>query len=1266
MSTSDHLSPHETARPSGGSRWARGRSFSGDTSDTILIDEEQGHMPTSNATPAGGPPAAAGGHRSKGWSLWKDEEDDEEDSEPPTTPILTGRHAKAFPPASDGGGGGLSSGPMSFMSYGEEEYGRPASEYSRPTSRYEPQATPPRPVFLTGKHAKELPTSAAPSMFVDDEVDIDQPPDDSDDDDDGDANDGDADASAMSLTYPGGRPFNEPDQGSGHHVPPPVLAANPARQSMSANASVHSRSNERRRSDGTPVTPDRKSQTQRPEGFNHHPAVLQNPQLAKLGRGGGDNNNSGSGSGSASSQFHSRGSVTSAGLVGGRRASNDYKNHDDGSGAGAHYHVADTRIDFSAAPHTQQRRISTSGPPENRLSSTRRNSVHGSGVSLDSFKSAGGVSPSKTKRPRHPAGGGGGSSRNSVGSLAGAGGEKRHFGAGAISSLSSRGSSLNSFTGYINLLLSKEAAHGPPPSFRKDGFRKWFGPWLSRTVLSIKGMILLLFLVSILSCTLFLGYYQAASDLKTVEMLVDYLQLSSGLGVRNSILNRVQIIEDLTRMNAAYYKSGLWTIASITQPGASFWSCILYNNIPDLYLTQNALATPYTGSLYGAEVYAPNVMMRWSAQNATHTLQDYYDFDGNPLSNPPQSSYPNYVDQAWVTQLFPLTRDKAESGYWTGIIVYDGVIYVSFSVPIYAADNATIQYTMGADFTLDFLSTVTEEYKASDPLSPDIVILGADGSIVASTFPDTTITTTPPGGGDPVLVLAADSPTPAIRAANTLMLAATPDHTYNTLTDPIVQQVQTEDSGPMFVTALACTTDTGIRLIVMQFQRRATIFDVIDRASNTTAGIVAAFVAGMVVLTMLLLHWVTKPLLVIQQAMNDLFVDHADEDASAVSMETAVTGSGKKNNNAAGAEPAARVQATAHMEDDPELGVSRSPTSKLSPASNPGTMNAPKDKDKRLSNFKRLSRLSEISDLQISFLKMKETIRAFERFVPPVVVQRIIGRESKAKELYVEKKEVAMLFSDIQDFTTIAERMPSEVLISMLAQYFDEMTRAIERSHGVLCDFIGDGLMIFWNAPKSLDDFPTRALDCALDMQVRVGKLNASFHTQGWPELIVRMAIHVGTVHAGNVGSRHRMKLGVVGDNVNLASRLEGLNKRYSSRVIISEDCRRALRKPEHYLMRPLESVIVKGRSQSVDVYEVFGPLAVQPPRTVEMVEAYGVVHQMVGAINPQRSAKKDRETVAAACDAYNAKYPKDQMGQLLREKVVRGTFGQPLAMNEK
>ncbi|KAJ3138102.1 hypothetical protein HDU90_001581 [Geranomyces variabilis] len=1213
--------PHETARPSGGSLWASGPSVSTDTSETSLVDEEQGNMLTpSNATP---PQPSLTGRNSKGRSIWKDE-DDEVDSEPPA-PNLTVRHAKPFPPASDGGGG--SSPPMSYMyHHGDED--------SRPTLTYPPQVTPPRQTFLTGKHAKELPNSATPSMFVDDEVDIDHPPDDDD------VNDGDSDASAISLTYPGGRPFTEPDKGSG----PQLALANPAKQSTSANGSVYSRSNERRRSIGAPesrCTPERKSQTSRPEGYNY-PAVLPNPILAKLGRT--DNNGSGS-------QFISRGSVTSAGLAS-RHASN--LDNDDGASIGDD-HVADTCTEFSSGPQSQPRRASAVDRP----SSSRRNSVTGSGFSLDSFQPQGGTSsgPPKSKRPRHTSSVGV-SARSSVGSF-GAAGEKRLYHAGAIDGASSRGSSMNSFTNYLNTLLSREAAAGPRPSFKKDGFRKWFGPWFARTVLSIKGLILGVFLISILSCCMFLGYYQAASDRNTLEMLVNYLQMSSADGVRNAILNRATVLENFTRTHASYFKRRLWTTTSMSQPGAAFWSSIILSNIPDLYVTQNALAPPYTGSLYGAEVYGPNVMLRWSAPNTTHTLVDYYDFQGNLLSDPPSAVYQNYNDQSWVTQLFPLTRDKAELGHWTGVILYNGGMYISFSVPIYAADNATIQYTMGADFTLDFLSAVAEGYKSSDPLSPEIVILDSNGSIVASTFPDTNITTTPPGGGDPVLFLAANSPTPAVRAANSLMLAATPDHTYNTLTNPIVEQVETM-SGSMFVTALPCTTDTGIRLIVMQFQRRATIFDPIDQASNTTALVVAAFVVGMVVITMLLLHWVTKPLLIIQQAMNDLFVDHGHEEESAVSRQSTATGSGKKQ--AAGAGTSVPVQATAQMEDDAELGESRSqPFDRQQPAVRPKTAKA-----KRLSSLKQLSRLSEISDLQISFMKMKETIRAFERFVPPVVVQRIIARENKSKELYVEKKEVAIFFSDIQDFTNIAERVHSEVLISMLAQYFEEMTRAIERSHGVLCDFIGDGLMIFWNAPKPLDDFPTRALDCALDQQARVSKLNTAFRSQGWPEFIVRMAVHVGTVHAGNVGSRHRMKLGIVGDNVNLASRLEGLNKRYSSRVIISDDCRRALRKPETYLMRPLESVIVKGRSQSVDVYEVFGHLAVQPAHTVEMVEAYGVVHQMVGAINPQRSAKRDKETVAAACDAYNAKYPKDQMGQLLREKVVRGTFGQPLAMNEK
>ncbi|KAJ3147677.1 hypothetical protein HDU86_007925 [Geranomyces michiganensis] len=1250
--------------PAQNSSCRRGSLWADESAEAVnTIDEELG-----NIANTGFQRATLTQPNTRGASLWKDDDlgNSEVYSEPPSPPLpFDSQTQQPFPAPSSN-----DHTPFPPSLYDSEEHSEPPSplltgRYAKafPTPNDDPSTTTgPRPGFLTGKHAKALPQpgySKTPSIFADEEVDTDDMPFNNDDDDADDDYDSD---------YPGGRPFAFQDQESDTCYPPPTApAANHARSGVSASESrrsslIDKRGNttdkrcgntlERRGGGGNSRgntlerrEESRKSQASRNEG-GYPVAVLANPALlASLGR---YRQNSSNGSGS---HKNSRGSITSGGLTA-RHSPDEMANADD---------IPDTWNHMLSTPlqppQPRPRRLSA-GCTGDRLSlSLNRNSVTGSGFSLDSFQPHGAPAvntpaPAKSKRPRA----GSETGRSRASSVADDAQKDRIFHENILSRGSTQESSLNSFTGYLNMLLTRETA-AAPPTFKKDGFRKWFGPWLSRTVLSIKGMVLLLFLSSILACCLFLGYYQAANDRYTLEMLIKYLQLSSAHGIRSDILKRATTIENFSK--------GVWTAASLSQPGAAIWSSIIATDVPDQYLTQNALAAPYTGSIFGAEVYAPNVILRWSAPNSTHTLEDFYDFDGNPLSNMPSAAYPNYADQPWVSMLFPLPREKADLGHWTGVILYNGDLYITFAVPIYAADNATIQYTMGGDFTLDYLSTITAEYKAADPLLPEIVILANDGFVVASTFPHADVITTPPNGGDPVLALAANSPTHALRSANALLLAATSDNTYKTLTQPIVTQLQTGDtggSGAMFVTALPCTSETGIRLIVLQFQRRATIFDAIDAAGNTTALVIAAFVVGILLVTMLLLHWITKPLLDIQQAMNELFLNHGRE-AEEESIRRRTTTTSEKQQRPAG-EPS--VQATAQMDEDTELGIARhaaSPAKKPPPA---GKGAAAKARGGRFSRLKQLSRLSEISDLQISFLKMQEAIRAFERFVPPVVVQRIIARERKAKELYVEKKEVAIFFSDIQDFTAIVERLPSEVLISMLAQYFEEMTRAIERSQGVLSDFIGDGMMVFWNAPKQLDDFPTRALECALDQQARVNRLNDAFRSQGWPELIVRMALHVGTVHAGNVGSRHRMKLGIVGDNVNLASRLEGLNKRYSSRIIISDDCRRALRRPETYLMRPLESVILKGRSQSVDVYEVFGPLAAQPSRTVQMVQEYGVVHQMVAAINPQRSAKRDKDTVAAACDAYNATYPKDQMGQLLREKVARGTFGQPLSISKE
>ncbi|KAJ3020449.1 hypothetical protein HKX48_000788 [Thoreauomyces humboldtii] len=847
----------------------------------------------------------------------------------------------------------------------------------------------------------------------------------------------------------------------------------------------------------------------------------------------------------------------------------------------------------------------------------RRPSVRGSGISLDSFRPSG--------------------DRTSV-----------------------TGSSSSSFDSYVNKLLVHAerrtiscTGHGPP-TIKHDGFVKAFPGILNRTFLSINGMVLMLFCFSILASNLFLGIYQTATYTNSINALAIGLQLGDVKYVVGAINDEVETIQAFARLHRDLFEVGALTMAHFQETPALFWKALDDFSLPDMYLTMNILVPPYYGNVYGVEHIGTNLWRRWSAPNNTYTREDFWDDLGNPVTMP---GYPLDTEtgtvQDWVSQLLPLPHAIQAQGYWTGITIYLGEVYFSFGIPLYDTDGTTIKYTLGADFNLAFLNGVLKATTARSTIDADLAIFDINGMVVS-----TTISGHETGSYTTELESASASSSDVLQNADTQLRLRTPDHTYFTMTETLVVSYTTNE-GEYSVAAAPFMTDTGMQMIILQIVARSEIFGDIDKASRATAGIVAGTTLALVALAVYLLHRITEPLFAIKEAMNALFDVREDPDETVSGSDGLAVAAAKDGNHGG---KSGEILATAAMDGahDPEQGVPALVLkTKVAPAKSFRGTAADSLK------LKKLSRLTEISELQLSFLKMKETIKAFEKFVPPVVVRRIILREKKAKDLYVEKKEVAIFFSDIADFTSIAERMPSEVLISMLAQYFQEMTRSIEKSQGVLCDFIGDGIMIFWNAPHPLEDFATKALTCALDQQARVLRLNASFRSQGWPEFNVRMGVHVGVVHAGNIGSKYRMKLGIVGDNVNLSSRLEALNKRYSSRLIISGECRNRLANHAAFVMRPLEHVIVKGRVASVEVYEVFGASAKASQRTKEMVKDFGVVHQMLAGAKPDRMNKREKDVVLAACDEYLAKYPKDQAGILLREKVVHGIFGAPVHMSE-
>jgi adenylate cyclase len=219
--------------------------------------------------------------------------------------------------------------------------------------------------------------------------------------------------------------------------------------------------------------------------------------------------------------------------------------------------------------------------------------------------------------------------------------------------------------------------------------------------------------------------------------------------------------------------------------------------------------------------------------------------------------------------------------------------------------------------------------------------------------------------------------------------------------------------------------------------------------------------------------------------------------------------------------------------------------------------------------------------------KDKTFIRnAFQHYVHPTVVQQIIANPAKLR-LGGESLESTILFSDLQGFTPFAERLSPENLVAVLNEYFSAMIEVILAHRGMLNQTLGDGILALWGVPVPDPDHPLNCCRAALAMQRRLAELNAGWTANGHPPLRMRIGIQTGKIVAGNIGSAQRFNYVPIGDNVNLASRLEQINKLYHTATIIGEDCAR--RVENALALREIDRIRVVGRGQPVMIYECAG-----------------------------------------------------------------------------
>ena len=264
----------------------------------------------------------------------------------------------------------------------------------------------------------------------------------------------------------------------------------------------------------------------------------------------------------------------------------------------------------------------------------------------------------------------------------------------------------------------------------------------------------------------------------------------------------------------------------------------------------------------------------------------------------------------------------------------------------------------------------------------------------------------------------------------------------------------------------------------------------------------------------------------------------------------------------------------------------------------------------------------------------------FSLYVAKDVVNEILAHPEKVK-LGGETKNLTILFSDIRGFTSVSEKMDAQSLVGLLNKYLTAMAKIVLENRGVVDKFIGDAIMAFWGAPLPLENHAEEAVRTAIEMSRELKKRNEEWKKLNYPEIKIGIGLNTGEVVVGNIGSHERFDYTVIGDNVNLASRLEGLTKFYGVGIIISESTAEAVK--DKFVLRQIDFVAVKGKMQGVKIYEVLG-LVHGKEKFKNLVEKFASGFEVY--------LKKDWAAAKKVFEEILAENPNDGPSKVLKERM--------------